>query len=219
VEKLDAYEIGYTGFVAGRATLSAAFYVNKVKNSIFFSEVTSARYTATNPPPGWPLPPAVIAAVPGASFPAQFTYLNFGHMTEKGLELGIDGNLNRAVHLFANYSWQAEPDPKDFDISELNIAPENRFNVGVSFNHQRLLGNLSVSYAGSAFWQDVLDARYHGTTDAYTIVNGGFGLRWMNDQLTTTVKFINLANQEVQQHVFGDIMKRQVIGELKVGFQ
>ena len=49
-EKLDAYEIGYTGFVAGRATLSAAFYVNKVKNSIFFSEVTSARYTATNPP-------------------------------------------------------------------------------------------------------------------------------------------------------------------------
>ena len=31
-EKLDAYEIGYTGFVAGRATLSAAFYVNKVKN-------------------------------------------------------------------------------------------------------------------------------------------------------------------------------------------
>ena len=41
VEKLDAYEIGYTGFVAGRATLSAAFYVNKVKNSIFFSEVTS----------------------------------------------------------------------------------------------------------------------------------------------------------------------------------
>ena len=57
-EKLDAYEIGYTGFVADRATLSAAFYLNKVKNSIFFSEVTSARYTATNPPPGWPLPAA-----------------------------------------------------------------------------------------------------------------------------------------------------------------
>ena len=40
----------------------------------------------------------------------------------------------------------------------------------------------------------------------------------MNNQLTTTVKVINLANQDVQQHVFGDIMKRQVIGELKVGF-
>ena len=218
MEKLDAYEIGYTGFVAGRATLSAAFYVNKVKNSIFFSEVTSARYTATNPPPGWPLPPAVIALVPGASFPAEFTYLNFGHMTEKGLELGIDGSLNRNLSLFANYSWQGTPEPSDFDISELNIPPENRFNVGFNFNYQRMLGNFSVNYAGSAFWQDVLDARYHGTTDAYTILNGGFGLRWMNDQLTTTVKVINLANQDVQQHVFGDVMKRQVIGELKVGF-
>jgi iron complex outermembrane receptor protein len=217
-EKLDAYEIGYTGFLVGRATLSAAFYVNKVKNSIFFSEVTSARYTATNPPPGWPLPPAVIALVPGGSFPAQFTYLNFGHMTQKGLELGIDGSLNRNVSLFANYSWQSEPDPEDFDISELNIPPENRFNVGISFNYQRMLGNVSVNYSSSAFWQDVLDARYHGTTDAYTLLNGGFGLRWMNDQLTTMVKVINLANQEVQQHVFGDIMKRQVIGELKVGF-
>jgi iron complex outermembrane receptor protein len=217
-EKLDAYEIGYTGFIAGRATLSAAFYVNKVKNSIFFSEVTSARYTATNPPPGWPLPPGLIALVPGASFPALFTYLNFGHLTQKGLELGVDGALNRHVSLFANYSWQGEPDPEDFAISELNLPSENRFNVGASFTYQRLLGNISVNYAGSAFWQDVLDARYHGTTDAYTILNGGFGLRWMDDQLTTTVKFINLANQDVQQHVFGDIMKRQIIGELKVGF-
>ena len=100
----------------------------------------------------------------------------------------------------------------------MNIPPENRFNVGFNFNYQRMLGNLSVNYAGAAFWQDVLDARYHGTTDAYTILNGGFGLRWMNDQLTTTVKVINLANQDVQQHVFGDVMKRQVIGELKVGF-
>ena len=218
VEKLEAYEIGYTGIVAGRATLSAAYYFNKVKNSIFFSEVTSARYTATNPPPGWPLPAAVIALVPGGSFPAEFTYLNFGHMTEKGLELGIDGSLNRNLSLFANYSWQGTPEPSDFDISELNIPPENRFNVGFNFNYQRMLGNFSVNYAGSAFWQDVLDARYHGTTDAYTILNGGFGLRWMNDQLTTTVKVINLANQDVQQHVFGDVMKRQIIGELKVGF-
>ena len=217
-EKMDAYEIGYTGFVAGRATLSAAFYVNKVKNSIFFSEVTSARYTATNPPPGWPLPPQVIALVPGGSFPAQFTYLNFGHMTQKGLELGVDTSLNRYVSLFANYSWQGEPDPEDFDKSELNIPPENRFNVGVGFNYQRVLANVSVNYSSDAFWQDVLDARYHGTTDAYTLINGGFGLRWMDNQLTTSVKVINLANQDVQQHVFGDVMKRQIIGEVKVGF-
>ena len=64
----------------------------------------------------------------------------------------------------------------------------------------------------------MLDARYHGTTEAYTLVNGGFGVRWLGDQLTTSVKVINLANEDVQQHVFGDIIKRQVIGELRVLF-
>jgi outer membrane receptor protein involved in Fe transport len=217
-EKMDAFELGYTGIVRNRATLSAAFYVNKTKNNIFFTELTNERYTATNPPPAWPLPPAVIALVPGASFPAHFTYLNFGRVTQKGLELGIDGPLNKVVNLFANYSWQGEPEPDGFDRSELNIPPENRFNIGASVNYQRVLGNLSLNYSGDAFWQDVLDARYHGTTEAYTLVNGGFGLRWFGNQLTTTVKVINLLNEDVQQHVFGDILKRQVIGEARVVF-
>jgi outer membrane receptor protein involved in Fe transport len=215
---LDAFEVGYSGVVAGRVTLSAAFYVNRTKNDIFFTEVTGDRYTARNPPPGWPLPPAVIALIPGASFPARFTYLNFGRVTQRGLELGFDAALNQYVSAYANYSWQGEPEPDGFDLSELNLPPENRFNIGASFNYDRFLGNLSISYAGDAFWQDVLDARYHGTTDAYTLVNGGFGIRWMNDQLTTSVKLINITNQDVQQHVFGDILKRQVIGELRVGF-
>ncbi len=60
----------------------------------------------------------------------------------------------------------------------------------------------------------MLDARYHGTTESYTLVNGGFGFKWLGDQLTTSVKVINLLNEDVQQHVFGDILKRQVIGEI-----
>ena len=217
-QSLDAFEVGYTGVVGGRATVSAAFYVNRTKNDILFTEVREARYTATNPPPGWPLPPSVIALVPGASFPARFTYRNFGKVTQKGIELGVDSAVNSYVNVFANYSWQAEPEPDGFDISELNIPPENRFNVGVGFNSRRVLANLSISYAGDAFWQDVLDDRFHGTTDAYTLVNGGFGLKWLGNQLTTSVKVINLANQDVQQHVFGDVLKRQVVGEVRVSF-
>ena len=75
-----------------------------------------------------------------------------------------------------------------------------------------------MNYTDDAFWQDVLDSRYHGTTDAYTLVNGGFGLKWLGEQLTTTVKIINLLNEDVQQHVFGDVLKRQVIGEVRVVF-
>jgi outer membrane receptor protein involved in Fe transport len=214
---VDAYEIGYSGIVAqGRAIVSAAFYVNKTTDDIFFTEVPNSRWTATNPPPGWPLPPAFIAAVPGG-FPANFTYLNFGKQTQKGFELGVNSTLNRYVGLFANYSYQATP-KANFALSELNLPPKNRFNVGFSVNRSRYLGDLNITYSDSAFWQDVLDDRYHGTTKAYTLVNGGFGVKWANNRVTTAVKGTNLANQSIQQHVFGDIIKRQVITELRVNF-
>ena len=77
---------------------------------------------------------------------------------------------------------------------------------------------MTVTYSDGAYWQDVLDDRYHGTTDAYTLVNGGVGMKWAANKLTTSVKVMNLFNQEVQQHVFGDILKRQVVGELRVNF-
>lgn len=215
---LDAYEIGYTGVVAGRTVLSAAFYVNKAKNDILFTEVPNSRWTHLNPPPGWPISPlAIFAATNGAGFPANFTYLNFGKTTQKGLELGVDTSTKYA-NLFANYSYQAKPEPEGFDISELNLPAKNRFNIGTSINYDRFLGNISISYSDSAFWQDVLDDRYHGTTKAYTLVNAGFGVRWARDRVTTSIKATNLANQDVQQHVFGDILKRQIVGELRVKF-
>ena len=217
---LDAYEVGYTGVLAGRTVLSAAYYVNKSKNDILFTEVRSARYTASNPPPGWPLSPLVIPAVTGgAGFPALFTYQNFGKTTQKGLELGLDTPVARYLNVFANYSWQGKPEPTGFDISELNLPPKNRYNLGASIDYARFLGNVSVSYSDSAFWQDVLDDRYHGTTKAYTLVNAGFGVKWgKGDQITTSVKVMNLANQDIQQHVFGDVTRRQIVGELRVGF-
>jgi outer membrane receptor protein involved in Fe transport len=219
VQSVDAYEAGYTGIIGGRTVLTAAFYVNKSKNDILFTEVPNSRYTSANPPPGWPVPlrPAINVATGGAGFPGFFTYLNFGKVTQKGLELGIDTTVNEYVNLFANYSFQAEPEPEGFDLSELNLPAENRFNAGVGFTYQRLFGNVAVTYSDSAFWQDVLDARYSGTTDAYTMVNGGFGVRW-NDRFTTAIKAINLGNEEVQQHVFGDILKRQIVAEVRVNF-
>jgi hypothetical protein len=69
-----------------------------------------------------------------------------------------------------------------------------------------------------AYFQDVLDARFAGPTEAYTQVNGAFGLKFLRDKITATVKVINLLDEEIQSHVFGDIMKRQVLGELRFQF-
>ncbi len=86
MQSLDAFEVGYSGVVAnGRAIVSAAFYMNWLKNDILFTQPTGV-YTAANPPANWPLPPLVIAASPqqGIFLPSTFTYLNFGKSTSQG---------------------------------------------------------------------------------------------------------------------------------------
>ena len=214
-QSLDAFEIGYSATV-GRTVLSAAYYHNWIKNEILFTEDATGRYSPSNPPVNWPLPAAAIAFIQ-VPLPGRFTYLNFGKSTQQGFELGANSRLNDAFDVFGNYSWQGTPDPEDFDLSELNLPAKHRFNGGIAWSAGRFLANVSVSYSSEAFWQDVLGDEFHGTTDSYTLVNGGFGYRW-NDQFTTSVKAINLANDEVHQHVFGDVLKRQFVAELRVNF-
>ena len=217
-ETMTAYEIGYTGVLRNRATVTAAVYWNRTDDAIFFTQV--GRYGAANPPPGWPLPPIVLEglAAAGSPLPSEFSYRNLGTVKDKGVELGVDAAVNRDLNVFVNYSYQWQPVVEGFALSEKNLPPRNRFNVGFNFSHGRYLGNLALNYTDEAYWQDVLDARFAGTSDAYTTVNGAVGMRWADDRVTTSLKVTNLANREVMQHVFGDVLKRQVVGEVRVTF-
>jgi outer membrane receptor protein involved in Fe transport len=155
----------------------------------------------------------------GNGLPAAFSYRNFGKTRQKGIELGVDGAINKELSAFANYSYQPDPEAIGFDESELNLPPHNRFNTGLNYSGPKYLGNVQVSYQGVAVWQDVLDSRYHGPTDAFTLVNGSFGVKWGDrHNIVTLLKVTNLLNQEIQQHIFGDITKLQMVGELRVGF-
>jgi iron complex outermembrane receptor protein len=216
-ETLTAFEIGYTGVVAPRTTLSASVYWNNTDGSIGFTPV--AFYSAASPPPGWPLPPAF---VPPNTLPSRYTYLNLGTVKDKGIELGVDTTLNPYLTAFVNYSYQWMPEIEDFPagatINDVNWPPENRFNIGVNVNYMKWLGTFSVNYTDEAYWQDVLDARFAGTTDAFTLVNGSIGYRWWNEKIVTTLKLTNIGNQEIQQHIFGDILRRQVVGEVRFAF-
>ena len=225
-ETMTAYEVGYTGVIARRATVTAAVYWNVTTDGIYFTP--NAVYTGANPPATWPsalIPPQLIfpaLAARGVLLPASFTYLNLGTIKDKGLELGVDSPLNRYVNVFANYSFQAMPEAEDLppgtSINDVNWPARNRFNAGFDFSFSRFLGNLAVNFTDEAYWQDVLDARYAGTTEAYTLINAGAGIRWMGDRMVTSVKLTNLANAEVMQHIFGDVLKRQVVGEVRFSF-
>jgi hypothetical protein len=43
-------------------------------------------------------------------------------------------------------------------------------------------------------------------------------VRWMDGKIISSIKVINLFNEDIQSHVFGDIIKRQVMGELRFQF-
>jgi outer membrane receptor protein involved in Fe transport len=227
-ESLTAYEAAYTVSIGRQTSVGAAFYVNDHDRSINFSQLPRSLdpYTAANPPPGWQLPPALLAqlALGGVFLPrTAFTYLNLGPIRQKGLELSVDHRFDDTTSAFVNYSWQADPtvlsDPNPYPTDELALPPTSRFNVGVNYDGRRFLGSGVVSFSDRAFWSDVLTSDFHGYTDSYTLLNAAFGVKWANGRVTTLVKGTNLLNQDIQQHVFGDVLKRAVIGEVRFNLQ
>jgi outer membrane receptor protein involved in Fe transport len=223
---LNAYEIGYSAVMAkDRLHFGAAFYINDTSKSIYYQAADS--YTSLNPPPGWPLPPEVLdlliavnAFGPGMGLPSNYVTQNRseGSKTrDKGIEISVDAHLSRAIDVFSNYSWQAKPVTTGFSVDEINHPPAHRFNVGMNFNYRRYMGNVSVGYVGRAYWQDV--TLYGGYTDAYTTINLMAGARIdRSGKYTAMLKISNLANELIQNHIYGDIMKRQITGEFKMRF-
>ncbi|MGH9173729.1 MAG: hypothetical protein ACRD1H_05210, partial [Vicinamibacterales bacterium] len=99
-----------------------------------------------------------------------------------------------------------------------SLPPAHRFNVGGTYSGRRFLGGLSVHYTDKAFWSDVLTPAFDGYTDSYTMVNGSFGVRWHDGRITTSIKSANLLNETIQQHIFGDLLKRSVTAEVRFDF-
>ena len=193
-QALTAYEVGYIG-VLGPTTVTAAVYLNHTDDMILFTQLDDER-----------------------GVPVEFSYRNFPRVTDKGVEVGIDWVVNNDVSTFANYTWQAEPHAPNIDKKELNISPAHRFNAGIRYNQERHFGNISLSSLDEAFWQDVLNEAFHGWTDAYALVNGGFGVRSADGRLTASVQVTNLFNKTVQQHIFGDLIKRSFTANVQFVF-
>jgi outer membrane receptor protein involved in Fe transport len=227
-ESVDAYELAYTGYVGKRSLVTAAVYYTKYKDGIYFTE-TGIWTTA---PPGFPglgpFPPNAIWAgllAQGIVFPSGYTYSNLGTVENKGVEVGLDSMLNQTFAAFINYAYQSEPIPSfpnlthDQALQEINLPSKHQVNAGLTWNTAHVFGQVSVSHASDAFWQDVLDARYHGATKPYTSVNGAFGVKFQGGRYMASVRATNLGNQQIQQHIFGDVIKRQVVGEFKVSLK
>lgn len=215
-EAMTAYEAAYSASL-GRFSVGAAVYVNHLTNAIQFTQTES--YTSSAPPPGWPLPPAVLDLLiaEGRGLPSTLSYLNFERISDRGLELAGDVRVTPELSAFANYSWQDQPAARGVDIGELNLPPRHRFNVGANAARGRYFGSLSGSFVDSAYWQDVLP-EHTGTTAAYTVIDAAFGVHSTDGMITVTARGTNLLNKRVQQHAFGDVIRRAITGEVRFRF-
>lgn len=217
-ESLTAYEVGYVGNLAdNKVTFTAAVYRNEIEDSTDF--FPAAAYTASNPPPSWPLPAFFLGFPPFAgALPSLFTYRNIGQLTQEGVELSLDYRPNLQWRISGNYSYQAEPEVEGLSLSETNIPPENRFNLGVAYNGPRWYFDVGANYVDEAFWTDILDSRFWGPTDSYTMLNASVGVRLAGDKVTLSIIGTNVTDEFVQQHVFGDIIARKITGQVRFSF-
>ena len=224
-EQLEAYEIGYVG-TYDRATFTFAAYRNELSDATDFFD--SEFYNPFNLPASWPrflfpLGPTIPAGAPLftdilTTVPSVFTYRNIGEKINQGIELSLEVRPNRNTRISANYTWQDRTEVTGIDPDAVNQPPENTLNLGVFYDADRWYVNGNLNYVDEAFWTDVLDERFHGPTDDFTQVNLGIGYRFLEDRAVFTIMASNLFDEDVQQHVFGDIISRKVTAELRFNF-
>ena len=161
-----------------------------------------------------------LGGLAGVQLPSALTYVNRKSVQNSGIELGLTGRRGN-VGGFLNYSWQAEPDVEGFgeeDADEISIPAAHRINAGIDAEIGAFDLGLSLNYTDRAYWTDVLTAEYHGWTEAFTLVNATLAMNLLEGRVQPSVRVINLLNQEIQNHVFGDVLRRQIIGGLRYRF-
>jgi outer membrane receptor protein involved in Fe transport len=227
-ESLEAYEIGYVGYLQNGMALTLSAYRNETRDSIDFFVVDL--YGPTNlPAPGPTMPPALIpcfAIPPGTNpacplgglagvVPADYSYRNIGTTIDRGVEFSLDQSVDN-WYWWVNASWQDQADITGADPADVNQAPEWRANLGIGQEINRFFWNATVNYQDEAYWADVLFAR--APTDAFTQLNASVGWRFRNDSLTLKLIGQNLTDEKVQQHIFGDIIDRRLSAQVSITF-
>ena len=122
-----------------------------------------------DPPPGWPLPPAVLD---GLGLPKLFQWESVGNLVGVGIRgrrrLADCSRLLRLGELFVPVAIRTSPASTAAPPPPVNIPPHHRVNLSLSGTHRRLVGSFTASYTDRAFWTDVLAIQ--GWTDRFWLI-------------------------------------------------
>ncbi len=170
--------------------------------------------------------------------PARFRYDNRSDAKNRGLELGLSWDGPGGVSSFLNYSWQDDPEAGGVDMRDridvvreetaaerdldgdgkvadtsdfVNVPAAHRVSLGVQLDRGRWFSAFNYDYVDDTFWQDVLTPQFWGWIDGYSLVGLRGGRRWPATGLELTAQVTNLLDEEVQQHIYGDIIDRRFL--------
>jgi outer membrane receptor protein involved in Fe transport len=148
--------------------------------------------------------------------PSDYSYRNIGTTMNRGVELSLERDTGD-WSWFVNLSWQDEPEiGGGVDAVEINVAPAWRANLMLAHDNGKRFWNVGVNHQDEAYWADVLFAR--ASTPSFTQVNAAFGWRFASDKVTLKLVAQNLFDEDVQQHIFGDIIGRKLAGQVSIEF-
>jgi hypothetical protein len=148
--------------------------------------------------------------------PYDFSKRNIGDNNDQGFEHYLQQRIGSAWSWFFNASWQDDPEFVGVTEADQNKPPEWRANVGLSYDVGSFFVNGNANYQDEAFWADVLNVR--AATDSFTQINLSLGVRLLDERMTLQVTGANVTDEDVQQHIFGDIISRKITGQLGFRF-
>jgi len=166
-----------------------------------------------------------------------FQYRNGSNAENRGLEIGTAWHGNAGWSVSLNYSWQDTPlsggvamdDKLQLAIDEdaaaldlngdgliadtsnfINIPPRHRISLSGQIDRERWFAGVTADYVDKSFWQDVLTSDFWGWVPDYTLVGIRGGYRWPGRGIAVTGQVTNALGDELQQHIFGDLIGRRV---------
>jgi outer membrane receptor protein involved in Fe transport len=194
------FELGMTAGLGERNLLTAAVYRKDVRD--FVELFPTAYYGPADPPPGWPLDPSLVPPLPKA-----LAYANVGQVIDQGVELKLDSRLGEGWWTSFSATWQDDPDVKDAP-GPINLPPSVMASFAGGLLRDRFRSSLALSWQDRAFFTDV--AGIAGWTNAFLQVDGSATWSFGKQRhLELTAGATNLLDERIQQHVIGDVIRRQ----------
>ena len=209
-------EAGYTGELAARHTFQATVYRSTASSVI--QAGTTEFYSPAQPQPGWPFPPQT---VPPSALPKTVSFLNTGEIRSQGVEIALNSGWPQGMWSSGSYTFQAKPAlarvAPGFE-TQVNEPSRHQASGMIGWSRAPWRGSLNIIYAGRAFWADVLatDPRIRGYSDSYVLANVSAAYALPGTRVELILKVSNLLDQQIQQHGFGDLIRRELAGYVRI---